>query len=480
MSDHDDKHEAMAEADAIQPAADGDSKPDALSLCMAQRDNMQAIFDSVADGIFTIDGELRVTNGNVAFKEMVRCPPDKAQGCVVGDLFRVEGEAVEAILRRTLAGDTLREQDVEIRPVAGGELLATLHTAPLTGPDGAIEGAVVVLHDVTRLRALQDDLRIAYGRGGMVGSNERMREIYSLIDQLADNDVSVLITGESGTGKEVVATAIHEASHRSDRPFIRVNCAALSETLLESELFGHVRGSFTGAIRDRVGRFEAAHRGTLFLDEIGAVNEVVQRRLLRVLQEREFERVGDEHTRKVDVRVLAATNADLKQLVIEGRFREDLYYRLNVVQIEIPPLRARREDIPLLAQHLLDRHVERMGRSSMSFDADALASLMAYSWEGNVRQLENAVQRALVVCRGRVVHREHLPPEILAETALTAPSSPAAPRASRATVEAAEVQVLLRALEKAGGNVGRAAELLGVHRTTLWRRLKRHGLRPGH
>lgn len=449
------------------------TRNDSLALCMAQRDNMRAIFDSVADGIFTIDTSLHVTNANESFQEMVRCPSELKASCAIADLLRVEGGALEELLGRTLKGERIRQEDVEIRPVKGGALVATLQAAPLHDEEGKVGGAVVVLHDVSRMRSLEDDLRLASGPQGLVGKNVRMLEIYQLIDQLADNDVSVLITGESGTGKEVVASAIHARSHRRERPFVRVNCAALSETLLESELFGHVRGAFTGAIRDRKGRFEAAHRGTIFLDEVGAVSLEVQKRLLRVLQERQFERVGEEHTQEVDVRVIAATNADLKAMVVEGSFREDLYYRLNVVHLHIPALRERREDIPSLAEHLLKRHADSMGRGRMSFDAEALSLLMASRWEGNVRQLENAVQRALVVSRGRVIRPQHLPPEILkaagASPAGGVPRDPNALSASQAE--------LLRALAEADGNLGRAARKLGIHRTTLWRRLKKHGLR---
>ncbi len=451
----------------------GDSPvEDSLSLCIAQRDNMRAIFDSVADGIFTVDRDLRITNTNEAFNEMVKCPGGLGTFCAVSDLFRVEGEQISAVLARTLAGEKVQREEVEIRPVAGGTLLATLHAAPLLDAQGEVGGAVVVLHDVTRLKELENTLRRAYGREGLVGGNVRMREIYRLIDQLADNDVSVLITGESGTGKELVAAAIHSQSHRRDQPFVRVNCAALSETLLESELFGHVKGAFTGAIADRVGRFEAAHRGTIFLDEIGAISPEVQKRLLRVLQERSFERVGDDRTRPVDVRVIAATNADLQDLVERGLFREDLYYRINVVHLHLPPLRERREDIPLLAEHLLERHARRMGRSRMGFSPETLAVLMAYGWKGNVRQLENAVQRALVVCRGRVIHPEHLPPEILAAPGGTVSGKKASSPAATDPV----MEETLRALERAGGRHGEAARLLGIHRSTLWRRLRRYGL----
>jgi PAS domain S-box-containing protein len=439
---------------------------------MAQRDNMRAIFDSVADGIFTIDTQLRVTNGNESFKEMIHCPEELKPSCTIAELFSVRGGALEVLLERTLQGERVRQEDVEIRPVSGGALVAALQAAPLLDTEGKVGGAVVVLHDVTRMRSLEDELRLASGPEGLVGRNVRMLEIYRLIDQLADNDVSVLITGESGTGKEVVASAIHARSHRRERPFVRVNCAALSETLLESELFGHVRGAFTGAIRDRKGRFEAAHRGTIFLDEVGAVSLEVQKRLLRVLQERQFERVGEERTQEVDVRVIAATNADLKQMVSDGSFREDLYYRLNVVHLHVPALRERREDIPALAEHLLRRHAEAMGRGRMSFDSEALSLLMAYRWEGNVRQLENAVQRALVVSKGRVIRPQHLPPEILRQAG---GSHPGGSTSDPNTLSASQAE-LLRALEEADGKLGRAAQKLGIHRTTLWRRLKRHGL----
>jgi PAS domain S-box-containing protein len=453
---------------------------DTLELCVAQRDNMRAIFDSVGDGIFTVGSQLRIGNANQAFLKMIGLSELEATGRDPGELLRIRGASIREVLDRTLQGMAIRSLEVEILPPGAderGTLVALLSTAPLRDRDRLLSGAVVVLHDVTRLRALEDDLKLAYGRGGLVGSNVRMREIYDLVDNLADNDVTVLITGESGTGKELVASAIHEASHRSKGPFVPVNCAALSETLLESELFGHVKGAFTGAIRDRVGRFEAADRGTIFLDEIGSVSEVVQQRLLRVLQEREFERLGDTKSRSVDVRVIAATNADLRRRVEEGRFREDLYYRLNVVQIHVPPLRERREDIPLIAEHLLARHAEGMGRGSVSLSADALAALMAHPWEGNVRQLENAIQRALVVSRGRVIHAHHLPPEVLSaapETAGEAGGSGRGARFSRKDRE--EIAGLERALAQANGHHGRAAEILGIHRTTLWRRLKKHGL----
>ncbi|MBU1699867.1 MAG: sigma 54-interacting transcriptional regulator [Candidatus Eisenbacteria bacterium] len=449
-----------------RPRLQGDQT---LELCVAQRDNIRAIFDSVEDAIFTVDAACKIGNANQSFLRMIGIKEQDAIGKDPNDLLKLRYHSLRDVCDRTLGGEALHGLEVSITPPKGGTILAILSSAPLRDRERELGGAVIVLHDMTRLRALEEDLKRAQGRGKLVGNNVRMREIYELIDQLADNDVTVLITGESGTGKELVAGAIHGASHRSKGPFIRVNCAALSETLLESELFGHVKGAFTGAVNDRIGRFEAANEGTIFLDEIGSVSEAVQQRLLRVLQEREFERVGDTQTRKADVRVIAATNADLRRLVDERRFREDLYYRLHVVEINLPPLRERKEDIPVLAEHLLAQHTERMGRSATTISSDAMAALMACRWDGNIRQLENAIQRALVVVRGRVIHREHLPPELVGMG-----ESEILGRSGSFRHSDSEEADLRRALEEAGGDKGRAAEILGIHRTTFWRRMKKH------
>jgi transcriptional regulator with GAF, ATPase, and Fis domain len=268
----------------------------------------------------------------------------------------------------------------------------------------------------------------------IIGTSQPMQRVFDTVLQVAPSRATVLLTGESGTGKELIAAAIHEHSPRAKGPFVKLHCAALAETLLESELFGHERGSFTGAIGRRDGRFQQAHNGTLFLDEIGEVSPAIQVKLLRFLQEHEFERVGGNQTVKVDVRVVAATNRDLLQRVKDGHFREDLYYRLNVVSIEMPSLRARPSDIPLLAAHFLERHTESNGKCIRSFSDDALAQLVRYPWLGNVRELENAIERAVVVCRGEQIRAEDLTPAIAATTG-NANGAPSIPGASIAEVE---------------------------------------------
>ncbi len=269
---------------------------------------------------------------------------------------------------------------------------------------------VLVLHDVTELEAIRDQLRNRRGIHGIIGRHRTMQEIYELVEQLADSDATVLVLGESGTGKELVASAIHHSSHRRAGSFAKVNCAALSESLLESELFGHVKGAFTGALRDKVGRFELAQAGTIFLDEIGDVSLAVQVKLLRVLQERQIERVGS--SEPVDCRVIAATNQGLIRSIAEERFRSDLFYRLNVMPIEVPPLRQRREDVPLLVDYFVELFRARTGRKIHDVDDAALQLLTDYPWPGNVRELENAIEHAFIRCRGEVILARCLPPHL--------------------------------------------------------------------
>ena len=330
--------------------------------------------------------------------------------------------------------------------------------------------------------------------GVLVGKSPRMQEVYKTIGRIAGTDVTVLLQGESGTGKEVVARAIHHYSRRAGKPFVAVSCAAIPPTLLEAELFGHERGAFTDAHQRRLGRFELAHGGTLYLDEVGDMGPELQPKLLRVLQEREFERIGGGEPIRVDVRVVAATNRDLETLIREGRFREDLYYRLNVVSLTLPPLRERREDVPFLVDHFLAKYAGELGERALS--ADALDRLLGYPWPGNVRELENVIQHAMVMAGGGVILPEHLP----------IAAGPGAPRAREGTLEAlihqkleecvrglgaresanlyelvlglVERPLLMAVLRETGGNQLRAAALLGINRNTLRKKLRALGLKP--
>lgn len=322
---------------------------------------------------------------------------------------------------------------------------------------------------------LREQLEQRHRFGGILGKSRPMLALFQLLETVARSNSTILVRGETGTGKEVVARAVHHNSPRRANRFVALNCSAIPETLLEAELFGHVRGAFTGAVGMRQGRFEQAHKGTLFLDEVGTMSSALQSKLLRALQEREFERVGDNQTIKVDVRVIAATNSDLAAMVREGTFREDLYYRLNVISIELPPLRDRRDDIPILVQHFLEKFTPAEGRMQVS--QGAMRRMMAYAWPGNVRQLENAVERAVALGAGRqTIDINDLPPEIQ-----TTPEPTTAPLVEFPEdgldlmdyLTTIERDIIQRSLERTGGNRNRAAELLRMKRTTLVEKLKR-------
>jgi len=323
---------------------------------------------------------------------------------------------------------------------------------------------------------LRSQLEQRYRFGGILGRSRPMQELFHLLETVAAANSTILISGETGTGKEVVARAIHHNSPRKAHRFVAMNCSAIPETLLEAELFGHVRGAFTGAVGARQGRFEQAHKGTLFLDEVGTMSTALQMKLLRALQEREFERVGDNQTIKVDVRVIAATNSNLATMVAEGSFREDLFYRLNVIPIHLPPLRDRRDDIPVLARHFLDKFSPG---AQMQIAQSAMRLLMAFPWPGNVRQLENAIERAVTLSSGRMeIDVADLPPEIQAVPAATATPFVEFPDDGLdmpAYLSSIERDLITRSLQRTGGNKNKAAELLRIKRTTLVEKLKRLG-----
>src|SRR5947209_3797153 len=326
---------------------------------------------------------------------------------------------------------------------------------------------------------LRAQLEERYRFEGVVGKSRPMARLFQLLETVAATNSTILITGETGTGKEVVARAIHHNSPRRAQRFVALNCSAIPETLLEAELFGHVRGAFTGAIGNRQGRLEQAHKGTLFLDEVGTMSAALQMKLLRVLQEREFERIGDTGTVKVDVRVIAATNSDLRQLVAEGQFREDLFYRLNVIPVQLPPLRDRKEDIPLLVRHFLDkfRGDAPPARPAMTVSQEAMRQLMSYQWPGNVRQLENAIERATAFTVGRSqIDAADLPPEIQNAQEPALSSSVSLPEDGldlERFIASLERDLIQRSLDRTGGNKGKAAKLLNLKRTTLVEKIKR-------
>jgi transcriptional regulator with PAS, ATPase and Fis domain len=402
--------------------------------------------------------------GDGAAREMLG---QQAQDVLGDELFGAGGT-----MRRALAAGERREGwGATVRIGARRPRLVSISGAPMQHPPGTPCDPRVAYVLVVRPAESEDGVGSSAPTlfSGLIGRSRSMVEIFHLIENLEESDATILLTGESGTGKELVARALHVHSHRRNKPFVAVNCGALPGELLESELFGHVRGAFTGALRDRAGRFEVAGSGTIFLDEVGDLPLPLQVKLLRVLQERTFERVGESVSRKSEARVIAATNKDLRLEIEEARFRDDLYYRLRVVPIEIPPLRQRREDIEPLARHLLVRVNARHSRN-VRLSPDALQALMQYDWPGNVRELENALEYSVAVMRGETIHAEHLPQETR-EPAVGPAAAPAVgmPPPRR---PAGERQRILDALQAHQWRRADAARSLGMSRTTLWRKMR--------
>ena len=360
-----------------------------------------------------------------------------------------------------------------IRNKEGKPIPIIFSTALLKDEDGNIIGGVEIFRDLSLVKNLIEQLSERYAFGNIIGKNYKMQRIYELIQQIAPTDATVLIEGESGTGKELIARAIHYNSNRKEKPFIKVDCGSLVDSLLESELFGHVKGAFTGAISDKVGRFELADGGTIFLDEIGNISLTSQAKLLRVLQDGEFERVGESKTKKVDVRVIAATNIDIKKAVREKKFREDLYYRLKVVSIHLPPLRERKEDIPLLVRHFVDRFNKSMGKEVINIFPGAMEMLMRYNYLGNIRELENIIEHAFIRCNGNTIFPHHLPEDFLHDEKGFIESI----LKSKRPFEDLERRLILKVLDETNWAYQEAASRFGISRATLWRKIKRHGIK---
>jgi len=353
----------------------------------------------------------------------------------------------------------------------------------LFNEENKIVGAIETLKDISEninykneLASIKRMYQIDDGFHGIIGRTHVMQSLYEHIESVASLDTPVMILGESGTGKEMVAKALHETGNRASKPFIKVNCAALSENILESELFGHVKGAYTGAETDRIGRFEAAHKGTLFLDEIGDIPLSVQVKLLRVLEEKMIQRVGTNKSIPIDVRIITATNKNLEKLIEEGVFREDLFFRINVFPLTCPPLRRRKDDITLIIQHFISLHAEKTGKNILGLTPKAMRLMVAYPWPGNIRELRNSVEYAFVLARGKSIDSEHLPEKITNFNPLEAKPLKIAGQEGVVKVGLSEKEKLLNALQQADGNQTQAGKILGVSRITVWKRIKKHGI----
>ncbi|HXK87405.1 MAG: sigma 54-interacting transcriptional regulator [Phycisphaerae bacterium] len=426
------------------------------------------ILDSINEGVFTVDLDWRITAFNRAAERITGIHREEALGRPCCEVFRASICESACALRQTLTtGKPVVNATAHIISQTGQRIPIRISTALLKGEDATVIGGVETFQDLSQIEQLQKELEARYTFEDIVGRSPAMTSLFQILPQIAESDSTVLIEGASGTGKELFARAIHNLSRRRKKRFVAINCAALPDTLLESELFGHKAGAFTDARKDKPGRFALADGGTIFLDEIGDVSPAMQVRLLRVLQERCIEPLGSLESVKVNVRVVAATNKELARLVRAGKFREDLFYRIRVVYLKLPTLRQRREDIPLLIDRLVAKFNRLQGKDIAGVSNQVLARLMEHDYPGNVRELENIIEQAFVLCRGGLIELHHLPPELR-----PAPADATREYHSPATLESMERILISEALRRHHGNRRRAARELGIHSTTLFRKLK--------
>jgi PAS domain S-box-containing protein len=438
-----------------------------LDALAAAKRSADLILDHISDAVVAHDMNRRVFHFNKAAEQITGYRREEVMGRDCHDVFPGNLCGGKCIFCEVPVPEfDVRRSELQIATRSGERRVADATAKALRDPEGRRAGVLLSFRDITREQALARRAGEMEQFSGIVGRDKKMLELFDLIRDVAETSAPVLVQGDSGTGKELVAAAIHNLSPRANRQFVPVNCGALPESLLESELFGHVKGAFTGAIRDKKGRFELADGGTIFLDEVGDITPAMQVKLMRVLQEGTFERVGSERTVKVDVRVISATNRNLSDEIDKGRFREDLYYRLSVVPMSLPPLRERRNDIPLLADHVLRRALKEAGREGVSLAPETLDLMMSYDWPGNVRELQNWMQFALIKCRGPVIRPEHLPPP-------RGGAAPARPGHRRRSLTA---EMVRDALAQTGGNKVEAARLLRVSRATVYRFLDGGGV----
>ncbi len=446
----------------------GTKQPISFDDYVEQFDRIRTVFDSLPDGIVAIlNKDMNIAAANKAISEMLHEPLSGIVGKQLSDLFKEKIPELEQIIRDAFESrQEVRNYTIEVITPSSDVCSYLLSTAMINELNEPDFGMVVILHDVSELSRLRKIALQANRYGEVIGKSEAMQNIYAFIESIKHFDSSVLILGETGTGKELIARAIHNSSDRRKGPFVPVNCSALPENLIESELFGHIKGAFTGAISSQVGRFRAAEGGTLFLDEIGTLPESTQVKLLRALQEKIVEPLGSTERIPVDIRVLSASNRDLGELVGNGAFRKDLYYRLKVMQLDLPPLRDRGEDVFLLVDHFITRLNRYYNKNVVGIAQTAKDLIMNYPWPGNVRELENAIEHAYVLTRGAIIEAGHLPPEIRHTASNGTPPPP-----SEVNLNAEEEEIR-RALLAAKGNHNEAATLLDMHRTTLWRKMK--------
>jgi len=435
----------------------------------------KVILSSIADGVFTVDSDRVITSFNPAAERITGVPASQAIGRRCYDVFHADCCENQCLLEKTLrTGHEAIDQPVNITNSAGERIPISISTAVLRDDSGNVLGAVETFRDLSTIEHLRKELSRNYTFEDIISKSPLVHKLFAILPDVAESDSTVLIQGPSGSGKELFARAIHNLSLRKNRNYVVINCGTLPAQLFESELFGYMRGAFTDAKRDKAGKLTAAEGGTVFFDEIGELPMSTQVKLLRLLQQREYEPLGATDPIKADLRVVAATNRDLRQLVASGKFRDDLYFRLAVVRFDLPPLRDRREDIPYLVDHFIKKNNARRAKNVISVSPDVMSVLMRHDFAGNVRELENIIEYCFVVCHGSIIQKEHLPAEFLA-AASGPPASSSIHLRDPLTVAADERGRIKAALDHHNGNRTRAANQLGIDRTTLWRKMKRYG-----
>jgi len=437
-----------------------------------EEDARDVILDSIADGVFTVDKEWRITTFNKAAEQITGVPREQAVGQYCWNVFRSNICETACSLKETLqTGRNIVNKAISICDAAGRSIPVSISTAILKDGEGNMIGGVETFRDLTVVEELRKEITHKYCCKDIIGRSPAMQQLFNIMPQIAESDSTVLIEGASGTGKELFARAIHNLSPRREGRFVAINCGALPDTLLESELFGHKAGAFTDARHDKPGRFALADGGTIFLDEIGNISQAMQVRLLRVLQERAFEPLGSVEPIEVDTRVIAATNDDLDELVHKGVFREDLYYRINVVRLVLPPLRERREDIPLLVKHFVAKFNRLQNKDIVDVSEEVMAILLEHDYPGNVRELENIIEHAFVLCRSGLIETWHLPAALRGREQTTKHGAP-----TGMTLRQLEAIHIADAIRRHGGNRTAAARELGIDPSTLFRKIKSLGI----
>jgi PAS domain S-box-containing protein len=437
---------------------------------------LRAILESISEGVFTVDSEWRITCFNRAAEKITGFRWGEAIGRKCYEIMHANRCETGCLLRETLkTGKEYFDQVINIVNRAGRNFPLSIRTSVLKDEEGQSMGGVVTFRDLSAVEELRKEVLNRYTVQDIISKNKKIQEIFAILPDVAESESTVLIEGPSGSGKELFARAIHALCPRKDHPLVAVNCGALPETLLESELFGYRKGAFTDAKKDKPGRFALAEGGTLFLDEVGDLSPSMQVKILRVLQEKVYEPLGGTVSQKADVRIIAATHQSLAERVKQGTFREDLYYRLNVVKIHLPPLRERREDIPLLVDHFIHRFNLKQNKNILGVHPEVMDLFMRHDFPGNVRELENLLEHAFILCRGPEIQAAHLPPDFLdalGEKPSRIPLSTAIPLLRRT-----EAQTIIETLHKYKGHRSKTAYELGIDKSTLWRKMKKHGIK---